>query len=73
MVMGIWCEKKTLTKPFIEFIFFKVSFLFFVRKNGPINVESHMYKVTTYLKWNTLWICFVPGVKILIQNMILCM
>ena len=39
-------KKGTPTKPFIEFILFKIIFLVFVQKNGPINVESEMYRVT---------------------------
>ena len=40
------CKKQTLTKPFTEFIIFISIFCFFVQKNGPINVESHMYEVS---------------------------
>ena len=29
-------KKRTLTKPFIEFIIFKINFLVFVQKNGLI-------------------------------------
>ena len=39
-------KKGTLTKPFIEFIFFKINFFVFSEKNGPNNIECHMYKVT---------------------------
>ena len=39
-------KKQTLAKPSIEFIFFKITFFIFVQKNGPINDESHIYKVT---------------------------
>ena len=42
MLIGLLMEKpKTHTKPFIEFIFFKI-----LQKFGPISNESHMYKVT---------------------------
>jgi hypothetical protein len=44
--MLIWSfdlKERTLTKPFIEFIFFKYFFSFFVRK---IDHLTHMYKVT---------------------------
>ena len=53
-VNGSFDIKKTLTKPFIEFIFF-------VQKYRPISIESHMYKVTNqdgryfiffYKKWS---------------------
>ena len=48
MLIGLLMLKKgTFTKPFIEFIFSSKSiFSFFVQKNGPINVESHTYKMT---------------------------
>ena len=45
-INGSFDVKKTLIKPFIEFIFFKIFFFVFCTKNGPINMESHMYKVT---------------------------
>ena len=39
-------KKRTLIKPFIKFLFFKIILFVFCTKNGPINVESCMYKVT---------------------------
>ena len=40
-------KKMNQTKPFIEFLFFKIFFFrFFGRRNGPNIVECHMYKVT---------------------------
>ena len=39
-------KKRTLTKPFIEFLFFKINFFVFVQENRPNTVEFHMYKVT---------------------------
>ena len=45
-VNGSFDVKKTLTKPFIDIIFFKINLFFvFCAKKGRINVESHMYKV----------------------------
>ena len=44
-VMGLWCKKWTFTKPFIQFLLFKIFFFAFCTKKWT-NVDSHMYKVT---------------------------
>ena len=39
-------EKRTRTKPSIEFVFFKIFIFVFVQKSGSNNLECYMYKVT---------------------------
>ena len=45
-VIGPFDVKKyrTFTKPFIEFLFFKIIFFILCTKNGPNNVNFHMYR-----------------------------
>ena len=54
-------KKRTLTKPYIEFLFFKINFFVFCTKNGPITIESHMHKVTKMER--ALMICRQSYVK----------
>ena len=43
-------EKWKLTKPFIDFLFFKI--FFFVQKYGPNYGECHVYKAKMYVETN---------------------
>ena len=46
-INGSFEEKNwTLIKPFTQFIILKIFYFGFCAKNGPIYIESHMYKVT---------------------------